>query len=129
MLELLWVDNEQDAKSQPAAGLHILERWKGRGVEASPFGVCLRATGPAMETVPFADWSYRPRYLAPPRFIHIGENSASIREPLIFYQSLTGKPAHAVQPAGFQQVTELRIFSPSLLNDPKFCSTWNEQIP
>lgn len=111
MLELFWVDNERDAKSPLAAGLHVWERWKGRRGEASPFGVCLRPADVATQTMPFAGWAYRPPYFAP-RFIHVGENSASIHEPLICFQSLPATPPHFVQPAGFQRVTELRIFSP-----------------
>ena len=87
MLELVWVDNERDAKSPLAKRLHTWERWKGRRGEASPFGVCLRPADLTTQTLPFAGWAYRPPYFAP-RFIHIGKNSASIHEPLICFQSL-----------------------------------------
>jgi glyoxalase-like protein len=43
MLELLWVESEDEARSLPAKPLRLADRWKERSTSACPFGICLRA--------------------------------------------------------------------------------------
>jgi hypothetical protein len=43
MLELLWVENVEEARSPAAQPLQLADRWMARSISASPFGICLRA--------------------------------------------------------------------------------------
>jgi hypothetical protein len=74
MLELLWVDNEAEAKSELTKPTRLWERWAGRDRSACPFGICFR---PATNShaPPFPAWKYRPKYLPDPLCIDIATNA------------------------------------------------------
>lgn len=118
MLELLWIHNKTEAQSNPIQETRLWERWLGRRSEASPFGICLRPVEKDTTALPFPGWPYRPPYLPEPWAIHMGENSVVVTEPLCFYLAFAQQPDQGwprqslVHPAGFREVTALRIFSP-----------------
>jgi hypothetical protein len=119
-LELVWVENPEEAQGQVARPLRLWERWTGRGAGACPFGVILRPAGPGDAAPPFPAWEYRPPYLPPPLTLHVGRNAACLEEPLLFYfQGLHRPDALLMQDGerlehgvGFRELTALRIFSP-----------------
>ena len=44
-LELLWINDRQEAQSEAVRPTRLWERWCHRGETACPFGIVLRATG------------------------------------------------------------------------------------
>ncbi|MBP6440228.1 MAG: VOC family protein [Caldilineaceae bacterium] len=118
MLELLWVDDAVEAQNTRTRPTHLWERWHGRHGDASPFGICLRPRHAETATLPFPAWAYEPTYLPAPRVIHMGENSAVIAEPLLFYLAFGQRPdtggarypmTHAIE---LREITALRIQGP-----------------
>jgi hypothetical protein len=61
-LELLWVANAVEARSERTWRTRLWERWSGRASGACPFGVIFRPTKTPV-AAPFATWSYQPQYL------------------------------------------------------------------
>jgi hypothetical protein len=59
-LELLWVSNEDEARSPEAQDTRLWQRWLERNQAACPFGILFRTDE---SPLPFATWSYKPRYL------------------------------------------------------------------
>jgi len=120
MLELIWVENEAEARSEaePARRLHLWERWSGRGGAACPFGVCLRPSEGQSDVAPFPAWEYRPAYS--PVGLPVANNSTVDCEPLVFYipvhRRMDSAPADQQQPfvhgLPIRQLTALRIFAP-----------------
>src|SRR5438270_5546299 len=60
MLELLWVENETEARSEQTRRTRLRERWSAAGREASPFGIILRPD-PQSPACLFPSWEYRPK--------------------------------------------------------------------
>ena len=84
-LELLWVENEEEVRSEPIRPTRLWERWSGRDRGACPFGVVVRpANGDVDSTPPFPAWRYAPAYLPDGAFIGIAMD-ASLEEPEFFY--------------------------------------------
>lgn len=83
-LELLWVEDEAEARSEPARRLRLWERWSRRDAGASPFGICLRGATP-----PFASWGYHPHYAPAP--IPVALSSESVDDPLLFFIPIEGR--------------------------------------
>jgi Glyoxalase-like domain len=61
MLELLWVENETEARSALVQPLALWERSRWRDSGASPYGICFRLE--PGEQLPLPTWNYRPPYL------------------------------------------------------------------
>lgn len=84
MLEFIWVQDADEARTGPGRSLHFAER--AEDPTASPFGIILvpgkDSTSPDM---PFPGWHYQPEYFPPPKGFHVGVNSKNLREPLCFY--------------------------------------------
>jgi hypothetical protein len=84
-LELLWVRDVEEARSEVARPTRILERWSRRRGGACPFGLVLR---PAIDDVyvapPFRTWRYMPPYLPEGLAIDVAEDVPLV-EPAIFY--------------------------------------------
>jgi len=85
MIELLWVNDPQEAQSQAARRTLLWDRWSRRDADASPFGICLRPVNSDDEKPPFPASEYRPSYLPNPLCMHIGE--AGLEEPMWVYLS------------------------------------------
>jgi hypothetical protein len=83
-LELLWVDDEVEARSDLTSPTQLWERWRGRAAGMCPFGLVFRPAGEAAQTPPFATWSYHPSYLPPDVSIEVGRGVRPT-EPLLFY--------------------------------------------
>ena len=66
MLEILWVEDEREARSALTGPMGLFERCREAG--ASPFGVGIRAEGP----LSFPAWEYRPRYLGGRGCLRVG---------------------------------------------------------
>jgi Glyoxalase-like domain len=83
MIELLWVNDAQEAQSERSRSILLWERWSGREDKASPFGICVRPVNSQNTGSPFPAWEYRPSYLPDPHFMDIGE--AEVEEPMWVY--------------------------------------------
>jgi hypothetical protein len=123
MLELLWVDDEREARSALATPTRLWERWSGRAGGACPFGIVLRPAGRAAPAPPppFSAWEYRPPYLPPGLSLAIAENVDDLAEPMLLYfaagrradeRPLAERPP-IVHPAGAREIQRLRLVRPS----------------
>ena len=120
MLELVWVHDEQEARSPPIAPTRLWERWRYRFTGYSPFGICLRQSGQHASAgpvaLPFATWEYRPPYLPPELHIDVATGTAA-SEPLVFATPISGRPdtlpeerrQPLVHPKGLVEITGLRL--------------------
>ena len=125
MLELVWVQDEREAKSPAIAPTRLWERCKYRSTGYSPFGVCLRpknarrAMSGRPAELPFATWEYRPPYLPPGTRIDVAAGTAA-SEPLVFATPYGGRPNSLPEghrqplahPKGVVEITGLRITLP-----------------
>jgi hypothetical protein len=113
MLEFLWVHDEREAKSEPTARTHLLDRWKRRDDGGSPFGICFRPATNDAEAPPFDTWEYRPAYLPDEVTIQIATNAAVLEEPFLFYlpwgRAPESPPAHR---AGIRELTAVTVRIP-----------------
>jgi len=88
MLELLWIDDETEARSPATAPLRLWER--GPGASACPLGVCFRPSTPG-EAPPFRTTPYQPAYLPKPRAIDVASDAPAV-EPLWFFLGFARRP-------------------------------------
>ena len=115
MLELLWVSNPEEVKSELTKPTMFWERWNGRNRGASPFGIILRSP---KEEVPFDAWEYKPNYLPDGLSFLVGKNSETLNEPIIFRMPFGDRPdiLKKNQPLrnqpGFGKVTSLCMKMP-----------------
>jgi hypothetical protein len=87
MLELIYLRDVEQARRGPGSGLLFAERFAA--ADASPFGLVFKRTADAADA-PFPGWAYHADYLSDGRYLHIGDNSVEIREPLCVYQPFAG---------------------------------------
>jgi hypothetical protein len=94
-LELLWVSEPAEARSEQTRRTRLWERWYQRTSGASPFGVVFRPEGASATTAPFATWEYRPNYLPPGLAIEFAEG-VPLEEPELVYLPFVrrSEPAH-----------------------------------
>jgi hypothetical protein len=126
MLELLWVEDPAEARSEQTRRTRLWERWSAAELEASPFGIILRPAAPERRVCPFASWQYRPA-LMPELVLDIADG-AGLEEPMWCYidalRAPVGAPPERRQPldhpAGFRELTRVRITCPAL---PDACIT------
>lgn len=85
-LELLWVHDEQEARSPLAAQTNLWDRWVARGKSANPFGLCFSSPQDLDSELPFTTWAYRPHYLPEGRAILFADQ-LRLSEPEIFVLS------------------------------------------
>ncbi|WP_146647095.1 VOC family protein [Labilithrix luteola] len=62
-LELIWVHDEQEARSAAIARTGLWEHSQYRQTGACPFGICLRAAEPENSAPPFETWGDRPPHV------------------------------------------------------------------
>jgi len=120
MLELLWVSDPAQAKSEATRATGLWERWSMRANGASPFGVCTRPTMPGTAGAPFSAWEYRPAYLPPELCYHIGK--APLEEPMWVHLAFVDRQYRAQNfvphPNGATDITGIRLVTPvKLLSD------------
>jgi hypothetical protein len=116
MIELVWVSNVGEAKSQETKRTLLWERWSGRIDCACPFGICLRPASSQDHDIelPFPSWEYRPGYLPDPLVMYVGE--AGIDEPIWVYLSFMRRahrePWFVDHPIGIREITGLTLTTP-----------------
>lgn len=114
MIELLWVSDPRDAQSEATRPTLLWDRWSGREVSASPFGVCVRPVNPQGAELPFPVWEYRPAYLPDPLVMHVAESG--VEEPMWIYLSFLRRADREQRftehPAGIREITGLRLTTP-----------------
>jgi hypothetical protein len=116
MLELLWVGDEREARSEPIAPTWLWERSRWRQTGASPFGICLRGTDGTTRALPFETWSYRPPYLPAGMEIPVAR-AASPAEPMMFAIPFGRRPDAVPpqrrepieHPIGVREITSVRV--------------------
>lgn len=115
MIELLWVSDMAEARSEDTKRTLLWERWSDRIDRACPFGICVRPVN-CQDTLPppFSSWEYRPSYLPDPLVMHIGE--AGIEEPMWVYLSFMRRLYREEQfiehPTGIREITALTLTTP-----------------
>lgn len=116
-VELLWVRDEKEARSEGVRRTRLWERWSLRNQGACPFGIVLRPDGGARaEEPPFPTWSYVPSYLPAGLAIDVAVD-APLTEPGFFYLGFRrGRPrgAHESVPHGIAAtaITNVSISGP-----------------
>lgn len=122
-LELLWVQHENEARSERTAPTRLWDRWTERHGSANPFGICFSSPQRAESRLPFTTRAYRPRYLADGREI-LFANGIPLSEPEMF---ALGWP-HAMMPhtqpiehpAGLRTIRRVSagLFDPTAVSAP-----------
>ncbi len=84
MLELIWVSDEEEARSPLVRPTRLWERWRWRETGSCPFGFCFRPMEVSGGSLPFSTWDYTPPYLPEGLSIPIAANSERSHEPLLF---------------------------------------------
>jgi hypothetical protein len=95
-LELLWVSDPGEARSEQTRRTMLWERWSSRASGACPFGIVFRPGSAQASSAPFATWSYRPNYLPSGLTIEFAEGTL-LDEPELAYLPFarrSGSPAH-----------------------------------
>lgn len=124
MLELLWINDPEEAKSELIRPTRLWERWQNRNDGACPIGICLRPALGSDHATAFSSWAYRPPYLPETLSIAVGTNSDVLTEPMLF-QLPFGKrpdqyPTDRAQPlehhVGWREITRIELVSPAMGN-------------
>jgi len=90
MLELLWIENLKEVKSDLTKPMRLFERCSKKDKNISPFGIGFRSTTEKNEKALFPAWDYHPIYL--PDFLKIQvADSTPLNEPMFFYLSFAGR--------------------------------------
>lgn len=116
MLELLWIECEEDARAAPADVLALAARCAAPRGRASPFGVCFRSAANGSRP-DFATRPYRPAYLPSGWSIEIADPSP-VDEPLLFVIDFSSRPDRdRLEPldnrAGLREITAVTLHGPS----------------
>ena len=116
MLELIYLRDVEEARQGPGSGLLFAERFAAE--DASPFGLVFKGTddGAVDETdAPFPGWAYHAAYLSAGGYLHVGNNSTDITEPLCIFQPSKGGSRAARLPdihSNVHSVTGIQISLP-----------------
>jgi hypothetical protein len=114
-LELVWVANSEEARSEASARTRLWDRWSARHQGGCPFGLIFIADAEAA-TLPFATWSYAPAYLPAGMAIQIAVDTP-LHEPEFFVLPAglggrgAGQPPQPAVPG--TAVTALRLATPA----------------
>ncbi len=119
-LELLWVHDPGEARSEQVRPTRLWDRWSGRGGDVCSIGFCFRPAMTQTADVPFTGWEYRPSYLPKPLCIHIASNVDVLTEPMLCYLTFARRsdayPSARRQPlehtAGLREMTRAELVSP-----------------
>lgn len=118
-LELLWLEDEAEARSEATRPTMLYERLSDAG--ASPFGICFRPAPGDAAPLPFAGWRYQPAYLPPGVACDIA--LAPLAEPMWFHIAPGGRPdalpADRAQPLAhriaLREITAVKVAQPRCL--------------
>jgi hypothetical protein len=126
-VELLWVSDTAEARSEATRRTRLWERWSGRNSGACPFGLCFRLAQGEHGEPPFANREYRPAYLADPLCIQIATNVDALVEPMLCHLSFARRPDSYSEarrqpldhPAGLREVTRVELATPATKASPE----------
>jgi len=118
MLELLWLEDEAEARSEQTRATKLWERFSADGRTASPFGVVLRPAPGSQPPCPWRSWSYRPQAM-PGLELQIATDTG-LDEPMWCYMRSGRAPAEwpperlqpLEHPAGLREITGVSIGCP-----------------
>jgi hypothetical protein len=82
-LELLWIENFEEAQRPEVRRTQLWERWSRRGAGVCPFGMVFRP-GRNPPRAPFPSWTYAPGYFPAGFSIEVARDIPE-HEPLLFY--------------------------------------------
>lgn len=116
-LELLWVEDPEEAAAPALARLGFEARARWRETGASPFGISVRGGGPGL---PFPSWDYRPSYLPAGMAIPVAADGDDPVRPFVFRSPGNARPdawtdgrAGARQrAAGLAEIASIRLELP-----------------
>lgn len=119
-LELLWVSNAGEAKSESIQPTRLWERWTRRASGVCPLGLGFRPKTQHDGGAPFSGWEYHPPYLPTPLSLHVATNANVLTEPMLFHLPFASRPDSypwAKRPllahrAGLREVTRVELTSP-----------------
>jgi hypothetical protein len=123
MLELLWLEDEVEARSDQTRATKLWERFAGVGQTASPLGIILRPAPGAEPVCPWASWKYRPQTM-PELELDVAAET-ELTEPMWCYMKGGRAPAEwpperlqpLDHPAGFREITRVLIGCPDARED------------
>ncbi len=118
MLELLWLEDEAEARSEQTRATKLWERFAAAGQTASPFGVILRPAPGSEPVSPWRSWSYRPPTMSGLE-LEIAADT-ELGEPMWCFMKAGRAPAEwpperlqpLDHPAGFREITGVLINCP-----------------
>ena len=115
-LELVWVNDPQEAQSGAVLPTGLWDRWCHRGETSCPFGVVLRAAADrSTSDPPFPTWEYRPPYLPPEVSIGVARDTP-LSEPGLFYFRASGRSWRGSEPVAHEvpvsEITGVTILMP-----------------
>ena len=118
MLELLWLEDAVESRSEQTRRTKLWERFSATGETTSPFGVILRPAPGAETACPWRSWTYRPQTM-PGLELEIAAD-ADIDEPMWCYMKSGRPPAEwpperrqpLDHPRGFRELTGVLIGCP-----------------
>lgn len=127
MLELLWVRDEEEARTGPGKNLLLAERSKSQA--ASPFGLIFTRKDKADNALPFSGWNYQPDYFTPPMAFHVGENSNQVTEPLCIYAPFVEPIDRQIEKGTFQSISHVKVTVPSeSISDTLLCASNSDSL-
>lgn len=116
MLELLWIENLEEVKSNLTKPMRLFERCSKKDKNISPFGIGFRPTNEKDKKASFPVWDYHPIYL--PDFLKIQVAADTpLSEPMFFYLSFVERqdkyPSEKIEnmehKLPLKEVTEIKI--------------------
>jgi hypothetical protein len=118
MLELLWLEDEVEARSEQTRVTKLWERFSTVGQNASPFGVILRPAPGTDPVCPWRSWNYRPQTMSGLE-LEIAADTG-LTEPMWCYTKSGRAPAEwpperlqpLDHPTGFREITRVLIGCP-----------------
>lgn len=115
-LELIWIDDPDQARSPLVRPTGLPERCRWRETGASPFGIALCRREETDEPPPFATRTYRPPYLPEGASIEIADSGGDFVQPLVFIVPSAAPPntpptdsQPGDHPAGVKCITAMRV--------------------
>jgi Glyoxalase-like domain len=117
MLELLWVEDPQEAQSSQTSPTLLWERWSNRQSGACPFGIIARPANTPTTAVPFPAREYLPEWLAPGLKIYLAPTG--LEEPMWLFMPFLQRHHHeqhfVAHPNRAREITKLTLTTPAPL--------------
>jgi hypothetical protein len=114
-LELLWVEDFDEAQSSEARPTGLWDRWINRHNGSCPIGLVFRP-GPKATPTPFRSWTYKPKYFPAGFSIEVARDIPP-NEPLLFYLPFA-RPALVEDVAGLPGGVQIGAVSATTLHLP-----------